>query len=85
VIGFIDTSYIHLGTTDNYSAIADLHTLQFAFTHALGISVFISRILATDFSQSHCNFKSHIKSSCHSLLSYLRLPSPELDPILDNT
>jgi hypothetical protein len=32
-----------------YSAIADLHTLQFAVTHALGFSVFTSRILATDF------------------------------------
>jgi hypothetical protein len=29
IIGFIDTLYTPLGTTDNYSAIADLHTLQF--------------------------------------------------------
>jgi hypothetical protein len=48
MIGFIDTLYTQLGTTDNYSAIADLHTLPFIVTHALGFSVFISRILATD-------------------------------------
>jgi hypothetical protein len=27
--GFIDTLYTPLGTTDNYNATADLHTLQF--------------------------------------------------------
>jgi hypothetical protein len=48
MIGFIDTLFTQLGTTGNYSAIADLHTLQFTVTHALGFSVFISRILATD-------------------------------------
>jgi hypothetical protein len=47
--GFIDTFYIPLGITGNYSAIADLHTLQFTFKHALGFSVFTSHILATDF------------------------------------
>jgi hypothetical protein len=38
-------------STLNYrqsSPIADLHTLQFIVTHALGFSVFTSRILATD-------------------------------------
>jgi hypothetical protein len=29
MIGFIDTLYTVLGTTGNYSAIADPHTLQF--------------------------------------------------------
>jgi hypothetical protein len=48
MIGFIDTLYIPLGTTGNYSAIAVLHTLQFTVTHALGFSVFTSLILATD-------------------------------------
>jgi hypothetical protein len=67
------------------------HTLQFTITHALRFSVFTSRILATDLEQSHTHFKSHIKSSLHSLtdflpflLNHLRLPSPELDPVLDN-
>jgi hypothetical protein len=32
-----------------YSAIAYLYTLQFTVTHALGFSVFVSRILAMDF------------------------------------
>jgi hypothetical protein len=31
------------------------HTLQLTLTHAIGFSVFTSRILATDLSQSHCN------------------------------
>jgi hypothetical protein len=47
-IGFIDTLNIQLWTTGNYRATADLHTLPFTITHALGFSVFTSRILATD-------------------------------------
>jgi hypothetical protein len=31
-----------------YSSIADLHTLQFTVTHALGFSVITNRILATE-------------------------------------
>jgi hypothetical protein len=67
------TLYIH--TTRGYrqhSTIADLHTLLFTVTHALGFSVFTSRILATDLSQSHCNFKSHMKSF-HSLIRFFSL------------
>jgi hypothetical protein len=43
------TAYTHT-TRDyrQYSAIAILHTLHFTVTHALGFSVFTSRILATD-------------------------------------
>jgi hypothetical protein len=48
MIGFIDALFTQLGTTGSYSAIADLHTLQFTVTRALGFSVFTSRILATD-------------------------------------
>jgi hypothetical protein len=47
-IGFIDTLLTQLGTTGNYSAIADLHTLHFTVTHTLGFSVITSSILATD-------------------------------------
>jgi hypothetical protein len=36
------------------------------FTHSLGLSVFTSRILATDLYQSHYHFKSHMKSSFHT-------------------
>jgi hypothetical protein len=83
------TLYVH--TVRDYrqwSSIAILHTFQFTAAHALGFSVLTSRILATDLSQSHCNFHSHMKSSLHSLitflsfvLSHLRLPSPKLNPI----
>jgi hypothetical protein len=48
MLGFIDTLFTQLGTTGNYNAIADLYTLQFIVTHALGFLVFASRILATD-------------------------------------
>jgi hypothetical protein len=48
IIGFIDTLYIQLGTTGNYTANTNLHTLQFTVTHALEFSVFNSRIMATD-------------------------------------
>jgi hypothetical protein len=49
MIGFINTLYTQLGTTGNYSAIADLRTSQFTVARAQGFSVFTSRILATDF------------------------------------
>jgi hypothetical protein len=58
--------YIHtVRDYRQYSAITILHTLQFTVAHILGFSVFTSRILATDLSHSHCNFISHMKSSCH--------------------
>jgi hypothetical protein len=49
IIGFIYILFTQPGTTSNYSAISDLHTVQLTVTHALGFSVFISRILATDY------------------------------------
>jgi hypothetical protein len=81
--------YIHtVRDYRQYSAIAILHTFQFTSAHALGFSVFTSRILATDLSPSRCHFNSHMKSSWHSLipflpylLNHLGLTSPELDPI----
>jgi hypothetical protein len=74
IFGFITPyTFTQFGTTGNYSAIANLHALQFTITHALGFSVFSSRILATDLSQTHCNFKSHVKSSCHSLIPFFPL------------
>jgi hypothetical protein len=49
LIGFIAPYTVtQLGTTGNYSAIAGLHTLQFSVIHALGFSVYITHILATD-------------------------------------
>jgi hypothetical protein len=50
MIGFIvPYTFTQLPTTGNYSAIAILHTLQLTVIHALGFSVFTSRVLATDF------------------------------------
>jgi hypothetical protein len=52
MIGFIGTSVTRslLITLKyrQYSAIADLHNLQFTVTDALGFSVFTSRLIATD-------------------------------------
>jgi hypothetical protein len=47
------TLYIHtVWDYKHYSAIAILHTFKFTITHALGFSVFTSRILAMDLSHS---------------------------------
>jgi hypothetical protein len=54
-IEFIGTLYTPLGTTGNYRAIDDLHTLHFTVTHTPGFSVITSRIPATDSWQSQCN------------------------------
>jgi hypothetical protein len=84
MIGFIASLYIHaLETTGNYSAVADLRTLQFTVAHTLGFSVFTSRILATDLSQSHCNFKSHMKSSFLAVCS--QLPSTAISRTRPNS
>jgi hypothetical protein len=48
MIGFIGTSVTICLNYNKYSAIADLHTLQFTVAHALGFSVSTSRLLATD-------------------------------------
>jgi hypothetical protein len=48
MIGVIDTSVTISFNYNYYSAIADLHNLQFTVAHALGFPVFISRLLATD-------------------------------------
>jgi hypothetical protein len=69
-------STLYIPNTRNYkqySAIAILHAVLLTVTHALGFSVFTSRILATDLSQPHCNLKSHLKSYCHSLTPFLPL------------
>jgi hypothetical protein len=84
------TFYIHIVRDHRqYRAIAILHTFQFTVARALGFSIFTSRILATDLSQSHWHFNSHTKSSWHSLIPFLsfllnrlRLPSPELESFL---
>jgi hypothetical protein len=65
-----------------YSATTDLYTLYFTVAHALGFSVFTSRIMAMDLSQSPCNFKSHMKASFHSLIPFLALFLTRFIPLL---
>jgi hypothetical protein len=81
-------TFVKFGTKGKI-ALSLFYTLQFTVTHALGFSFLTSRILATDLSESHWNFKSHMKSSWHSQISFLpfvlsglRLPSPELESVL---
>jgi hypothetical protein len=78
------TLYIPFRNYRQCSAIVILHTFQFTVTHTLGFSVFISRIVATDISQSHCHFDSHMKSSCHNLIPFLLFLS-HLDCHLQNS
>jgi hypothetical protein len=85
MIGFIASStFTEFGNTGNYS-IAILHTFHFTVAHALGFSVFTSRILVTDLSQSHCNFNSHMKSSWHILIPFLPFFLITLDSHLQNS
>jgi hypothetical protein len=55
MIGFINTLYNQHVLNKQYSAISDLHNLQFTITHALEFSVFASCILVTELKQSHCD------------------------------
>jgi hypothetical protein len=48
MVGFICTSIISYLNYTYYNAIADFHNLHFTVAHALGSSVFTSRLLATD-------------------------------------
>jgi hypothetical protein len=75
-IGWLDllTPYTH---TSGLQAIQryrySTHFTVHRCTHTLGFSGFPSRIPATDWQQSHCHFKSHMKSSLHSLIFFLPL------------
>jgi hypothetical protein len=73
MVGFIAAYTFTTRDYRQYSSVAILHALQFTFTHALGFSVFTSRILATDLYPSHCQLKSHMKFSFHSLMPFLPL------------
>jgi hypothetical protein len=49
-----DWIYWHFGYNQN-SCIADLHNLKFTVAHAVGFSVFASRLLVTELKLSHCD------------------------------
>jgi hypothetical protein len=69
MIGFIDTyTFTQFGTAGTYSTVATLHTFQLTVAHALGFSVFSSRILATDLTQELL-LQITMKSSCHFLFN----------------
>jgi hypothetical protein len=60
------STYIHLGTTSNYSAIANYHTLQITNAHAKSFparSVFTSSCLVTA-SNNGYSFASGLPSNC---------------------
>jgi hypothetical protein len=55
-----------------YSAIADLHNLQFTVAHALGFSAFTIRPLATDFNtETSTSYRYEILLSSVTLYSYV--------------
>jgi hypothetical protein len=70
MIGVIDTLYTALGTPRNYSAIADLHTLQCTVTHThthtsvlslLSVTLSTGCYLVTDFNTGTITFSlNHI-------------------------
>jgi hypothetical protein len=75
-IGWLDLlHFIHSQSSGLQAITAYSYSTHFPVhvTHALGFSVFISLILVTDLSQSHCNFYSHMKSSCHSVIPFFPL------------
>jgi hypothetical protein len=55
--------------TFKYNAIADLHTFQFAVTHAPGFSVFISRLLAPDLN-TQASTSDHYEGFLSSIILY---------------
>jgi hypothetical protein len=72
LIGFI-APYTKYSEQRQLQRLRYSHTLQLTVTQALKFSVFTNRILATDLQQSHCHFKSHMKSSSHGLIPFLPL------------
>jgi hypothetical protein len=78
MIGFIGTSVTISLSYNQYSAIADLHTFQFTVAHALGFSVFTSRLVATDLNTNTVT-SNHLPFLVQSPWT---ADSPELDQIL---
>jgi hypothetical protein len=80
--GLDDWIYWHLiHTTRNYRQLQSsrwstnvrVYRYTLSLSLSLGFSAFTSRNQAGDLYQSHCNFKTHVKSSCHRLIPFLPL------------
>jgi hypothetical protein len=67
---------------NQYSAIAELHNFRFTATHALGFSVFTSRILATDLNTGTVTSNHYEIFLPFFIQSPWTADSPELGPIL---
>jgi hypothetical protein len=70
MIGFYSTLVTISLNYNQYSAIADLHNLQFTVAHALGFSVSTSRLLATDLN-TETSTSNHYEVSLPFLLQLL--------------
>jgi hypothetical protein len=62
-----DTIYLNY---KQYSVIADLHNFQFTVVHAIGFSVFTSRLLTTYFN-TDTTLQVIIKASCYIFFNLL--------------
>jgi hypothetical protein len=69
MIGFIGTWFTVFLNYNQYNTIADLHKLQFTVAHALGFSVFTSRLLGTDLN-TETSTSNHYEASCHFLFNH---------------
>jgi hypothetical protein len=67
-MGFIGTSVTISHNYNLYSAIADLQTFHFTVAHALGFSVFTSRLLATDLNTETITSNHYEVFLIHSVL-----------------
>jgi hypothetical protein len=70
MIGFISTSVISSLHHTYYNAIADLLNLQFNVTHAIGFSVFTSRLPASNLNTQKLALQIAVKSSYQFLFSH---------------
>jgi hypothetical protein len=80
MVEFIGTSVTSSLNHTQYSAIADLHNLQFAVAEALGFSVFTSRLRATDL-----NTLNHYEVFLPFLVESLRNLGTQIKNFLDYT